>query len=109
LLDCLVNGEISAHISTADRGLHYGDGVFETIAVLGGMPRFWQLHMDAWLLVDTLESGSRPKASCCGGSNRQRRTPGLRGELSLHAESGRGYGPQQSGALSPCALDAGKD
>lgn len=46
MLDCLVNGEISTHISTADRGLHYGDGVFETIAVLGGLPRFWQLHMD---------------------------------------------------------------
>jgi len=42
----LVNGEISAHVSSADRGLQYGDGVFETIAVLQGLPRFWQLHMD---------------------------------------------------------------
>ena len=42
----LVNGEISAHVSAGDRGLLYGDGVFETIAVLQGLPRFWQLHMD---------------------------------------------------------------
>jgi len=46
MLDCLVNGEISSHISAGDRGLHYGDGVFETIAVLRGLPRFWQLHVD---------------------------------------------------------------
>ena len=46
MLECLVNGEISDHISTADRGLRYGDGLFETIAVVGGQPRFWQGHMD---------------------------------------------------------------
>ncbi len=46
MLDCLVNGEISAHVAAADRGLQFGDGVFETIAVLSGIPRFWQLHMD---------------------------------------------------------------
>jgi 4-amino-4-deoxychorismate lyase len=46
LLDCLVNGEISSHVSAGDRGLHYGDGVFETMLVAHGLPRFWQLHMD---------------------------------------------------------------
>lgn len=46
MLDCLVNGEISNHVPVTDRGLQYGDGVFETIAVLHGLPRFWQLHMD---------------------------------------------------------------
>ncbi|HET6565436.1 MAG TPA: aminodeoxychorismate lyase [Xanthomonadales bacterium] len=46
MLDCLVNGEISGLVSSANRGLHYGDGVFETIAMLNGTPRFWQLHMD---------------------------------------------------------------
>ena len=46
MLDCLVNGEISSHILVMDRGLNYGDGVFETIAVFKGVPRFWQLHMD---------------------------------------------------------------
>jgi len=46
MLDCLVNGEISMHIPVTDRGLNYGDGVFETLAVFKGVPRFWQLHMD---------------------------------------------------------------
>ena len=42
----LVNGELSAHVAAADRGFQYGDGIFETIAVMHGVPRFWQLHMD---------------------------------------------------------------
>ena len=46
MLECLVNGEISDCISTADRGLQYGDGLFETIAVFTGQPRFWQAHVD---------------------------------------------------------------
>ncbi|HMB59652.1 MAG TPA: aminodeoxychorismate lyase [Xanthomonadales bacterium] len=46
MLDCLVNGEISNHVPVTDRGLNYGDGVFETIAVFKGVPRFWQFHMD---------------------------------------------------------------
>ena len=46
MLDCLVNGEISQHVPVSDRGFQYGDGVFETLAVRSGVPRFWQLHMD---------------------------------------------------------------
>ena len=46
MLSCLVNGEIAEHVPADDRGLAYGDGVFETIAVLGGRPRLWQGHMD---------------------------------------------------------------
>jgi len=42
----LVNGEISDLVSSSDRGLAYGDGVFETIAVQGGNARLWQGHMD---------------------------------------------------------------
>lgn len=44
--DCLVNGEIASSVSAADRGLNYGDGVFETLRVRGGEVRFWQAHMD---------------------------------------------------------------
>jgi hypothetical protein len=39
-------------ISALDRGLHFGDGVFETIACRGGRARFLSLHL-----------GSRPVAS----------------------------------------------
>lgn len=44
--DCLVDGEISHSISVADRGLSYGDGLFETLFVRGSAVRFWQAHMD---------------------------------------------------------------
>ena len=46
MLECLVDGEIADRIPATDRGLRFGDGLFETIAVLGGQPRFWQGHMD---------------------------------------------------------------
>lgn len=46
MLECLVDGEITDQVSVADRGLLYGDGLFETIIVRGGQPRFWQGHVD---------------------------------------------------------------
>jgi 4-amino-4-deoxychorismate lyase len=42
----LVNGRAAAPIDPLDRGLHYGDGLFETIAVLGGRPRFLDRHLE---------------------------------------------------------------
>jgi len=46
MLDCLVDGEISSLVPASNRGLSYGDGAFETIAMINSTPRFWQLHMD---------------------------------------------------------------
>lgn len=33
-------------ISLEDRGLQYGDGLFETIAIRGGQPRLWGYHVE---------------------------------------------------------------
>ncbi len=44
--ECLVNGEISTLVATANRGLNFGDGLFETLVVSHGRPRRWQGHMD---------------------------------------------------------------
>ena len=41
----LVNGKPLDCVSTLDRGLLYGDGVFETIAVSGGELCHWELHL----------------------------------------------------------------
>jgi 4-amino-4-deoxychorismate lyase len=41
----LINGQATDVISSLDRGLLYGDGVFETIAVEDGRPRFWMRHL----------------------------------------------------------------
>ena len=41
----LVNGEPGNLIPVSDRGLLYGDGVFETIAISKGQPGHWPRHM----------------------------------------------------------------
>jgi 4-amino-4-deoxychorismate lyase len=41
----LVNGEPADVIPASDRGLLYGDGVFETIAISDGRPQHWPRHM----------------------------------------------------------------
>jgi 4-amino-4-deoxychorismate lyase len=46
MLDCLVDGVINDVVQTSDRGLNYGDGLFETLAVRRGFTQFWQSHMD---------------------------------------------------------------
>ena len=46
MFECLVDGEISTLVETTNRGLNYGDGLFETLSVHNGRPRRWQAHMD---------------------------------------------------------------
>lgn len=41
----LINGRPADSVAASDRGLAYGDGVFETIAWLNGEPVLWQAHM----------------------------------------------------------------
>ena len=41
----LVNGENSTQILVTDRGLHYGDGVFETLKIQSGVIQYWEQHM----------------------------------------------------------------
>ncbi len=40
----LVNGAPADTIAVADRGLQYGDGLFETFAVVDGAPELWARH-----------------------------------------------------------------
>lgn len=42
----LVNGVYSEHIEISDRGFQYGDGLFETIAVINGQPVFLDRHLE---------------------------------------------------------------
>jgi 4-amino-4-deoxychorismate lyase len=42
----LINGQPGDSISVRDRGLQYGDGVFETIAVRRGVPLLWERHLE---------------------------------------------------------------
>ena len=49
----LVNGRAGAAVDPLDRGLLYGDGLFETVAIVGGLPRFLDWHFER------LSSGAR--------------------------------------------------
>ena len=53
-----INGEPGRAIDVTDRGLTYGDGLFETIAIRDGQPRFLAHHLDR------LPGGLRPAAHC---------------------------------------------
>lgn len=44
-----VNGHAGAGIDPSDRGLNYGDGLFETLAVSRGRPRFLGWHLERLL------------------------------------------------------------
>jgi len=39
-------GENQRVIDSGERAFHYGDGLFETIAIRGGGPRLWEYHVD---------------------------------------------------------------
>jgi 4-amino-4-deoxychorismate lyase len=41
-----VDGHRTDAVSVLERGLHYGDGLFETIAVIGGEPRLFTRHLE---------------------------------------------------------------
>ncbi len=43
--DTLINGISTRCLDAHDRGFHYGDGLFETLAVRNGVPVLWDMHM----------------------------------------------------------------
>ena len=45
----LLNGAPHDGLRVSDRAIHYGDGLYETIAVVEGRPRLWQAHMERLL------------------------------------------------------------
>ena len=45
----LVNGEPTDYLTISDRGLAYGDGVFETISSVDGKPCLWGKHLNRLL------------------------------------------------------------
>jgi len=45
LIGALVNGKSRHQVSILDRGLQFGDGLFETLAVVSNQPCLWDYHM----------------------------------------------------------------
>jgi 4-amino-4-deoxychorismate lyase len=46
MVDCLVNGQPTGALGAADRGLRFGDGVFETIAIVDHQPALYTQHIE---------------------------------------------------------------
>lgn len=53
---CLVNGREGRHVDPLDRGLQYGDGVFRTLRIDNGQPRWWDEQL-AKLAADAQRLG----------------------------------------------------
>ena len=45
-ISCLIDGAVADTIAADSRALHYGDGLFETIAVSNSTPQLWQYHWE---------------------------------------------------------------
>ena len=94
----LINGEPAAEVSAADRGLQYGDGLFETVAVIAGQPRLWDRHLAR------LQLGARRLGIVCPDEvvlqrDASRLTQGMaaNGVLKIvvtRGQGGRGYRPR---------------
>ncbi|MEJ2692053.1 MAG: aminodeoxychorismate lyase [Candidatus Thiodiazotropha sp.] len=95
----LINGQPSDQIPITDRGLHYGDGLFETIAVIDSSPRLWDRHMarlsrgEAALGLPPSDKAQlrREAGSLCEGSSR-----GVLKLIITRGSGGRGYRPPEN-------------
>jgi len=95
---CLVNGIEGAALDPLDRGLQYGDGVFRTLRVENGKPRWWDEQL-AKLAADA----SRLRIACPDASLWQADLANLAGRLSggvlklllTRGGGARGYRPPE--------------
>ena len=92
----LLNGEPATGLSLLDRGLHYGDGLFETVRVRQRQPLYWREHLDR------LERGCRRLALPFPGADALDRdaqrllaeqNPGLLKIIVTRGPGERGYRP----------------
>lgn len=92
----LVNGKETRQIDATDRGLHYGDGLFETIAVINGQPLFWREHIERLYRGCERLSIPAPEAALLLKEALQLCTGSTRAVLKVivtRGSGGRGYRP----------------
>ncbi|MFP4146642.1 MAG: aminodeoxychorismate lyase [Halorhodospira sp.] len=95
----LVNGRADAFIDPEDRGLAYGDGLFETIAVTDGRLCLWDYHMDRLLMGARRLGLPEPSLATLREEARYLTRKIRRGVLKLYytrgLSEGRGYQPPE--------------
>jgi len=92
----LIDGQPAQQIPVIDRGLQYGDGLFETLAVIDTIPRQWDRHMARLSRGEAAlgfpesdkELLRREAESLCGGCSR-----GVLKIIVTRGSGGRGYRP----------------
>jgi 4-amino-4-deoxychorismate lyase len=96
----MVNGQVTDRVRCDDRGLSYGDGLFETMAVVAGNIPLWQSHMQR------LQRGCERLQLACPDVNvlREEVAQLVQGAeraviklLLTRGSGGRGYAPVTSG------------
>ena len=93
----LINGEPNDHISISNRGLSYGDGLFETVAVVGGQLRYWDAHVARLLEGCRRLDIAPPDPAALVAEARQLMSGRERAVLKImvtRGEGGRGYTPE---------------
>ncbi len=98
----LVNGIAAEPLDPADRGLLYGDGMFETIAVVDGRPRFIDWHFErladgARRLGFPSPDVARLRSEIPGASESPREVVKL---ILTRGTGGRGYRPPREPRLT---------
>jgi 4-amino-4-deoxychorismate lyase len=102
----LIDGQPAGQVSVRERALHYGDGLFETIACPGGTPRLLDLHLQR-----LARGGARLKFPALDAQLLAREVRGLAAAserciikliLSRGAAHARGYRP--SGTETPSRI-----
>jgi 4-amino-4-deoxychorismate lyase len=92
----LINGAPSASVSVLDRGFQYGDGIFETLAVVNGAPLLWDRHMQRFFRGATRLGLKAPAEELLRRETEQVCRGAPRGVLKImltRGVSGRGYAP----------------
>ena len=89
----LVNGDVRDSLPLSDRAIHYGDGLFETIAVRDGCIEYWQRHMQRLVSGCERLNIPMPDASLLLNETRQlvNKQQGVIKIIISRGEGGRGY------------------
>ncbi len=95
----IINGNNQSSIAITDRGLQYGDGLFETIAVYTGIPQHWHRHWQrlsracARLGIEGIDEGILHDEAhkICDGIER-----GILKVMVTRGGGGRGYLPSRN-------------
>jgi len=93
-LEVLINGKPGDCVAATDRGLLYGDGLFETLAVVGGRPCLWPRHLERLELGCARLGISAPERACLARETARVIGGNQRGVLKIvvtRGSGGRGY------------------